>query len=849
MKRVPQWLVLTCVMVALALLAGGGWFYNTQKQHLRAEAEATMNAVAGLKVDQIVQWRTARLADAAVLIEGLAVDRFRDWLADPSPEKAEVVLKAFRPRQQHFHYSDISLTDPEGTARLSLSGPTSHRIHEEALSHLAEAFRDHRPVLTDLHSGPGDLPPHLDVIAPFFANDDGTGPPVGAVVMRSDVREFLYPLVQSWPTPSRSAEIVLFRRDGDSVLVLNDLRHHKDAAFKLRLPMSRTELPAVMAVLGKEGTVESSDYRGVEVLAALKAVPDSPWFVSAKIDTAEVFATWRAISALLLGLILMVLAAIATTVGLVWQRQDKAHYRALLLAEKQLRETRADWENIFQGIGHPVFILAPDQTLLAVNQAWEKLSGQRGEEVVGKKCYEVVHKTSSPPLSCPFSKMLRSHEVETAEAEFEAVNRHFLVSCTPVLDKNGVLEKAIVVATDISQAKEAEAEKARLEAQLLQAQKMEAIGTLAGGIAHDFNNILSPIIGYTELALRTLGPDQPLAADLTQVLVAGQRAKELVKQILAFSRQSAQARTPLHIQAIIKETAKLIRSSLPATIEIRQDIAADCGTVLADPIQIHQIVMNLCVNAYHAMKADPTGVLGISLRPMTLDEADAKATVLGMSPGPYVRLEVSDTGCGMDQATMAKIFDPYFTTKAKNGGGTGLGLAVVHGIMQAYGGHVSVYSEPGKGTCFRLYFPAVEGAPVLGQGVVAQELPMGNNERILVLDDEPSIVDMGRSLLEGLGYRVTGFTDCEEAMRAIRARPDDFDLIITDMAMPKMTGLELTKEVKGLRPEMPVILCTGFSELINENTAKKHGICKYLMKPTLTRELAVAVREALDEGE
>ena len=851
MKRVPQWLVVICAAVALALLAGGGWFYNVQKQHLRAEAEATMNAVARLKVDQIVQWRTARLEEARVLIEGPAAGLFRGWLAESSPGKAETILRIFHLRQRHFHYSDISLVDPEGRVLLSLSGQTGQQIHEDALSHLADAFRDHHPVLTDLHRGPGPLPPHLDVIAPFFANDDGTGAPMGAVVMRSDVREFLYPLIQSWPTPSESAEILLFRRDGDAALILNDLRHHKDSAFKLRLPLSRTELPAVMAVLGKEGAVQSKDYRGVEVLAALKAVPDSPWFVSAKIDAAEVFASWRTISALLLGLILTTMAVVATAVGLMWQRAHKAYYRLLLLAGKQLQTSRADWENIFQAIGHPIFILAPDQTILAVNQAWEKISGQSAQELVGRKCYEVAHRTTFPPKPCPFVKMVRSQAVETAEMEMEveAVNRHFLVSCTPVLAADGALEKVIHVATDITQAKEAEAEKSRLERQLLQSQKLEAVGTLAGGIAHDFNNILAPIIGYTEIALRTLPADNPLVADLNQILVAGQRARDLVKQILAFSRQGPHERGPLQIQAIVKETVKLLRPSLPATIEIRQDIAADCGAVLADPTQIHQILMNLCVNAYHAMKEDQAGVLGISLMAMTLNETDAKATVLGMRSGPYVRLEVSDTGCGMDQATQAKIFEPYFTTKIKNGEGSGLGLAVVHGIMKSYGGHISVYSEPGKGACFRLYFPAIESsAPLLGQSVLAQALPMGNNERILVLDDEPAIVDMNRSLLEGLGYRVTGFTDCEEAMRAVRTSLDDFDLVITDMAMPRMTGLDLTREVKGLRPELPVILCTGFSELINEDTAKKHGISKYLMKPILTRELAVAVREALDEG-
>jgi CheY-like chemotaxis protein len=372
------------------------------------------------------------------------------------------------------------------------------------------------------------------------------------------------------------------------------------------------------------------------------------------------------------------------------------------------------------------------------------------------------------------------------------------------------------------------------------------VGTLAGGIAHDFNNILSPIIGYTELALRSLDPEQPLAAQLTQILVAGQRAKELVKQILTFSQQSLAERMPLEIQPIIKETIKLIRSSLPTTIEIRQNIATDCGTVLADPTQIHQILMNLCINAYHAMKKKPTGVLDITLAPLSLNKAEAQATLPGMQPGSYILLEIADTGCGMDLATRAKIFAPYFTTKGKTGGGTGLGLALVHGIMKAYGGYIKVESEPGKGSSFRLYFPMAEKEPMPGETELKEMLPRGNMERILVVDDEPVIMEMERILLEGLGYTVTGFCAPEEAVQAFRTRPDDFDLIITDMAMPGMSGLELTKEMKALRPEIPIILSTGFSEWINEENAKKQGICKYLMKPTLTKDLAVAVREGLE---
>jgi len=840
-------LLIAAVLAVLLLFMGGAWFYLSQKEYLRSEAEATMNAVVRLKVEQLVRWRYERLTDVSVLIDGLAADKFREWLVDPRPEKSQTIYKILRPRQQYLRYSDLLMVDSSGMVLLSLSGKVGYQLQEEALQSLVGAFRDRRSVLTDLHVGPGDLSAHLDVIGPIFAGADGSGPPVGAVVMRSDVREFLYPLIQSWPTASHSAETMLIRREGDSVLVLNDLRHQKDTAFTLRLPLSRTGLPSVMAVLGREGVVRTKGYRGVEVLAALKAVPDSAWFVSAQIDADEVFESWRAISALLLGLILMVFAAIVTAVGFIWQQQGKAHYKALFWAEKELQAAREDWENIFQAIGHPIFIMAPDQTVLAVNNAWERVSGQPGSAIVGRKCYEVMHGSSSPPLACPFLKLVCSRGIELAEMEVEALNRNFLISCTPVLAPDGTLEKVIHVGTDITKTKEAEAEKAALEVQLLQSQKMEAVGTLAGGIAHDFNNILTPIIGYSELGLQRSGIDPALAEDLRRILTAAHRARDLVAQILAFSRKTAIERTPVQIGSLVKEVVKLLRASLPASIEIRQNISLDCGKIYADPTQIHQILMNLGVNAYHAMEDAHSGVLGISLAEVTLEDEDVKATVLGMRPGPYVLLEVSDTGCGMDQATLAKVFDPYFTTKDKDKG-TGLGLATVHGIMKAYGGHIAVYSEPGTGTCFRLYFPVAASDSPQDRSVQDSPLPRGNGERIMVVDDESVIVDLERSLLEGMGYAVTGFTDSEEALRALRVRIGDFDLVISDMTMPKVTGLDLLKEIKALRPALPIILCTGFSELINEEIAAKYGVSSYLKKPLLSRDLAVAVRGALNEG-
>jgi nitrogen-specific signal transduction histidine kinase/ActR/RegA family two-component response regulator len=384
-----------------------------------------------------------------------------------------------------------------------------------------------------------------------------------------------------------------------------------------------------------------------------------------------------------------------------------------------------------------------------------------------------------------------------------------------------------------------------LERQLQHAQKMEAIGTLAGGIAHDFNNILSPILGYVEMMMTKLPTENPLQRDLQQVYTSANRAKELVKQILTFSRQSESEVHPLNVLPVIKEALKLLRASIPSNIEIKEKIPSDCPPILADPTRIHQILMNLCTNAYQAM-LETGGVLGVSLTSAEIGSLNL-FNKYELNPGLHVILEVSDSGPGIPKDITEKIFDPYFTTKGK-GEGTGLGLAVVHGIVKNYKGAITVYSEPGGGSVFRVYLPAITMDPTAKPlATKALPLPVGT-ERILLVDDEKSIVEMEAELLRGLGYKVTEFTNSETALETFRINPNDFDLICTDMTMPKITGDLLTNEILRIRPKIPVILCTGFSELISEKTAVELGVKKYLTKPVSMKTFANSVRQVLDES-
>ena len=387
-------------------------------------------------------------------------------------------------------------------------------------------------------------------------------------------------------------------------------------------------------------------------------------------------------------------------------------------------------------------------------------------------------------------------------------------------------------------------ERERLMAALRQSQKMEAVGTLAGGIAHDFNNMLTPILGYTELVMARLPPGDALVHDLGEVKKSALRAKNLVLQILAFSRQKGQELVCLALQPVLGECLKMLRSTLPATIDFREDIAPDCGQVMADPIQIQQVLINLCTNAAHAMEGSG-GTLGIRLREVGVNPGD---TIAGQDfrPGKYLCLVVSDTGCGMDKATLERIFEPYFTTK-EQGKGTGIGLALVHGIVKGHGGYLSVYSEPGQGTTFSLYFPVCRDADGQSSKGTDTSIPHGS-ERMLLVDDEEDVLKMLQEMSEHLGYQVTAVSDSTEAYTLFSSRPEDFDLVVTDQTMPGLTGVVLAQKISVLKPRVPIIVCTGFSETLTDGKARELGLAGYIMKPVVMADFARVVRRVLEGG-
>jgi PAS domain S-box-containing protein len=382
-----------------------------------------------------------------------------------------------------------------------------------------------------------------------------------------------------------------------------------------------------------------------------------------------------------------------------------------------------------------------------------------------------------------------------------------------------------------------------LEEELRKAQKMEAIATLAGGIAHDFNNILTLIMGHAELAKQHLPADNHAMYHVTEILGASNRAKQLTQHILGFSRRSEDKLVPLSPHLVVKEVLGLLRPTLPATIEIRHDMDPT-GIILGDYVQIHQVIMNLCTNAYQAMRGK-VGVLEIGLHNVTL-KSEMKGTRTTLAPGNYVRLTVSDMGIGIPCQSITQIFDPYFTTKSL-GEGTGLGLAVVYEIVKRHNGAIDVQSEIGKGTVFQIYFPLLESAVESEKAVLQEEpLPTGD-ERILVVEDEYAIAILCKNMLEMLGYYVVVSTSGIEALELFKGNPEKFDLVISDMTMPRITGAELAKEIMRIRPNIPIVLCTGFSTDMSEEIAKKMGIQGFIMKPYVARDIANVIRQILDQ--
>jgi PAS domain S-box-containing protein len=891
--KIRSKLILAFLFIALSLvMLTNGLFYVSAKKNLTRQTLNHLESVASIQHHRI---------------HGIVTQNLERWGLVASRTQLRISLAAFNVDGSHEHqvrmntilhdakesisdFKNISLFALDGTVIASTDAEKIGENHAAAVffvqgqqkTSVDHFFFDKEQQLMVTFSGPVYLQNKL----------------LGVLVIESVV-DNIATSISDYTGLGKTGETILAKRDehGDA-LFLMPTRFDKQAALRLVIPKQEVEKPITRIFQGIYDVLSDSvDYRGVPVLAATRHVEDTDWGIVVKIDRDEAFAPVRQMRNLLVlvvvaSLILIILVSlyfarsitlpiiklteVAKNIaqGQVAGRADETFrdetgvlanafntmtdnlittHKNLESKVKQLREREERISLLLNSTAEGIYGLDKDGHCTFCNPSCLRLLGYTDErDLLGQHMHTLIHHTKVdgteyPPAECRILQGLQQKEGVHGENElfWRQDSTCFWIEywSHPVIKDNEIVE-SVVTFIDISDRRATEVDKEKLNSQLQQALKLEAIGTLASGIAHDFNNILSAILGYTELAQLKLPPDSEVGNDLAEVFRAVNRAKYLVKQILTFSRQAEHERRPLQIHLIVKEALKLLRASIPTTIEIQTKIDAQCGTVLADPTQIHQVLMNLCTNAYQAMR-ETGGVLAIELSRVEILQEDDKVAALHLAPGSYVQLQVSDTGCGMDRALQERIFEPYFTTR-KKGEGTGMGLALVHGIVKDHDGHITVYSESGKGSIFHVYLPRIETGDIDAEIAAPEALPRGH-ERVLVVDDEQIIVQMSQRMLEGLGYQVTAMTSSVAALQYFQAQPQAVDLVITDMTMPHITGAQLAQKLLAIKQDLPIILCTGFSELINEKKAKAIGIREYIMKPIVIHELAMVVRKALDE--
>jgi len=505
-------------------------------------------------------------------------------------------------------------------------------------------------------------------------------------------------------------------------------------------------------------------------------------------------------------------------------------------SEQTLKEQKFFHKTLLETIPNPVFYKDLMGKYIGCNRAFEEFLGKQRSEIIGKTVYEMAPKDIADQYYQKDEELYKNPGNQHYESKVMKITgeiREVIFDKATLLGTDGLPTGLIGLITDITERK-------LMESELRQAHKLEAIGTLAAGIAHDFNNILSAVIGYSELVQMKIPSHSNIQQDMKNITIAGKRAASLVQQILAFSRQEQPIVEPIQIGSTIKEIKKMLKASLPSTIQIDTQSETD-KAVLADPIQIHQVLMNLATNSGYAMR-EKGGRLDIHLEVVQL-QPEENSKFPKLEPGEYLKLTFKDTGIGIPKETLDRIFDPFFTTKEK-GQGTGMGLSVVHGIITSLKGVIWAESIPGQETIFTILLPSADPGLLIGPNF--DKSLLGGTEKILFVDDEPMLVELGVSLLEILGYKVTGADNSEKALSEFIRFPNYYDLLITDQTMPGITGSDLAQKILKIRPGMPIILCTGFSNLISQEKASSLGIKGFAMKPLAKKDIAVLIRKVLD---
>ena len=854
--RVPYQLVALFVVLACAIGAMAYRFHVEQKDTVERDVRNQLLTIADIKVKELSTWRSSQIGEArAIVADSMALTVIRRVLAgDASASDRAAVDAWMEALSKDLHYANVLLLDRQGTPVLSVGqkfGSDEHlrRIAEEML-------QAGDVVLRDFHRDSPSGPVHLGLNVALRLAPDGAV--FGVLTLGIDPETYLYPLLEAWPVASASGETVLVRRDGDDAEFLSRLRGRSNSSANFRIPMSRTEVLAVEAVSGKEGNIEALDADGVPLFGAVRRVPDTPWYLIAKMNEEEVRAPIRRRSLMLgLGAVSLILV-VGAMIVLWWRRQQTQFYRERYEAEierraleersaRALQESESRFRAIFEQAAIGMADSSLDARFIRVNQRFCKIMGYSREELLGLTFHEITHPDDLARDEGLVTQLL-SGERSSFAVEKRYVRKDGGVVWANLLvslhrSPSGDPLHFVAVVEDITGQKRAEDERRNLERQLLQAQKMESVGRLAGGVAHDFNNHLTVINGYCAMLLDEMGPADPLRESVDEILLAGHRAADLTRQLLAFSRKQVAELRVISLNDVVSGARKMLSRLIGDDVEIITHLDAALGFVVADPSQMNQVLVNLAINARDAMPDG--GRILMETSNTHLDEGYA-AQHAGVEPGPYVLLSITDTGAGMTPEVVQHLFEPFFTTK-EIGMGTGLGLSTVYGIVKQAGGWIWVYSEPGRGSTFKVYLPRAGGAPEQLPAPVSAAESLHGTETVLVVEDQPEVRKLTLAMLGSQGYRLLEAASGSEALSLCARHPEPIHLLITDVVMPGMTGRELATRLLALRPSLKTLYTSGYTaNAIGQEGALAPGVA-YLPKPFSPVQLAAKVREVLLE--
>ena len=980
-------LLLVFVSLIVGILAIGDRSWRNYEGHYRDNVEREILSVAELKADELLQWRRERLADGTIFYRNSAfTELVRRALSQPPNASAERDLRIWLQKvQSSYGYEQILFLDAKGVSRLTVPADPEPSC-SETLRLTSEAMRSGQIAFQDFNRHSENQNLYLAVLVPILDGSNADRP-LGVLVLRINPATYLYPFIKRWPTPSSTSETLMLRRERQNVLYLNNLRSQTNAALNLRIPLTRTEVPAVRAILGYRGVMEGVDYRGAPVVAASHEVPDSPWVLIAKTDIAEAYAPLRERFWLTVTTIGALLISAGACVGLVWRQQrarflKKQHETAMALkmteehlddATKVRRMVEMQLAAIVSSSDDAIIGKDLDGLVTSWNQGAERTFGYTASEMVGSSILRLIPADRRNEEDLILEKIKRGERIDRFETLRRTKDGRLIsvsVTSSPIKDANGRIVGASKVARDITELKRVEEqvrekeenyrtladsgmaliwtsgldkkcdyfnqpwlkftgrtldqelgdgwaegvhpddlarcfkiyteaferresfsmdyrlrrhdgefrwiqdvgtprhdsrgiflgyighclditermreeeERARLKEQINQARKMESVGQLAGGVAHDFNNLLMVIQGHISLLLKRMPPEAPERNKIEEIRKAANRGAALTRQLLTFGRKQVTQVCRIQINEIVEEILKMIGQILGEDIRVIMECAPHLGLVMMDPGQIQQVLMNLVVNARDAMPGG--GTLTIETANVRVP-SEASASFVDVPGGDYAMIVVRDTGLGMTPEVQSHLFEPFFTTKER-GKGTGLGLAVVYGIVKQAGGYIAVQSEAGKGATFRILLPEVRKTEAsIKKALESDKSPVGGTETILLVEDEEALRKVTTEILRSAGYRVIHAGGAEEALRILRDPKVPIRLMLSDVVMPGMQGPDLAAKAQLLRPELKVVLMSGYSEdkIMNQILLESMA---FLAKPISDDQLLRKLREVLDGG-